>query len=83
MGFKKNHIDIISMGCSKNLVDSERLIKRLESKGYTVTHDPERPSGEWVIVNTCGLMILLPLLLLYCFAQKYIIQGIERSGITG
>ena len=56
MGFKKNHIDIISMGCSKNLVDSERLIKRLESKGYTVTHDPERPSGEWVIVNTCGFI---------------------------
>lgn len=35
------------------------------------------------IVNTCGIMILLPLILLYCFAQKYIIQGIERSGITG
>lgn len=56
MAYKKNHIDIISMGCSKNLVDSERLIRRLESKGYTVSHDPEEPSGEWVIVNTCGFI---------------------------
>ena len=35
------------------------------------------------ITNTCGILILLPLLLIYVFAQKYIIQGIERSGITG
>lgn len=35
------------------------------------------------IINTCGIMILLPLLLIYCFGQKYIVQGIERSGITG
>lgn len=34
-------------------------------------------------INTAGILILLPLLLLYIFAQKYIIQGIERSGITG
>ncbi len=35
------------------------------------------------IRNTCGLLILLPLIILYLFAQKYIVQGIERSGITG
>ena len=35
------------------------------------------------ITNTCGILILVPLLIVYCFAQKYIIQGIERSGITG
>ncbi len=35
------------------------------------------------IRNTCGIMILLPLLILYTFLQRYIIQGIERSGITG
>ncbi len=56
MGYKKNHIDIISMGCSKNLIDSERLIRRLSDKGYTVSHDPETPSGEYVVVNTCGFI---------------------------
>lgn len=44
------------MGCSKNLVDSERLIKQLEAKGYSVTHDPENPNGEYVVVNTCGFI---------------------------
>ena len=52
----KNHIDIISMGCSKNLIDSERLMKRLEAKGYTLSHNPETPSGEYVVVNTCGFI---------------------------
>lgn len=53
---KKNHIDVITMGCSKNLVDSERLIGRLVSKGYTASHDPEQPEGEFVVVNTCGFI---------------------------
>lgn len=44
------------MGCSKNLIDSERIIKRLESKGYSVSHNPEVPSGEFVVVNTCGFI---------------------------
>lgn len=44
------------MGCSKNLVDSERLIKRLQAKGYSVRHDSDNPSGEWVMVNTCGFI---------------------------
>lgn len=53
---KKNHIDIISMGCSKNLIDSERLLRQLEAKGYSVAHDPNSPSGEYVVVNTCGFI---------------------------
>ena len=53
---KKRHIDIISMGCSKNLIDSERLIRRLEDRGYTVSHNPEKPSGEYAVVNTCGFI---------------------------
>jgi ribosomal protein S12 methylthiotransferase len=53
---KKGHIDIISLGCSKNLIDSERLMCRLEERGWTVTHDPETPSGEYVVVNTCGFI---------------------------
>lgn len=56
MGYRKNHIDIISMGCSKNLIDSERIIRRLEAKGYTVSHNPENPDGEYVMVNTCGFI---------------------------
>lgn len=52
----KNRIDIISMGCSKNLIDSERLIRRLEAKGYSVKHNPENPEGEYVVVNTCGFI---------------------------
>lgn len=44
------------MGCSKNLIDSERMIRRLTAKGYTVDHNPERPTGEYVMVNTCGFI---------------------------
>lgn len=53
---EKGKIDIISMGCSKNLIDSERLLYQLGKKGYRVAHDPETPSGEWVVVNTCGFI---------------------------
>lgn len=49
-------IDVISLGCSKNLVESERLIKRLESKGYEVVFDSVNPVGEYVVVNTCGFI---------------------------
>lgn len=49
-------IDIITMGCSKNLVDSERLMRRLEAKGYEMHHDSDRVSGEVVVVNTCGFI---------------------------
>ena len=38
---RKNTIDIITLGCSKNLVDSEKLMKQLELNGYRVTHDSE------------------------------------------
>ena len=49
-------IDVISLGCSKNLIDSERLLRRLSAKGYDVRHDAEQPNGEWVMVNTCGFI---------------------------
>ena len=42
---RKNTIDIITLGCSKNLVDSEKLMKQLEKNGYKVTHDAEHPQG--------------------------------------
>lgn len=53
---KKNTIDIITLGCSKNLVDSEQLIRQLEDKGYSVTHDSEDPKGEIAVINTCGFI---------------------------
>lgn len=53
---RKNTIDIITLGCSKNLVDSERLIRQLELNGYRVTHDSENPQGKIVVVNTCGFI---------------------------
>ena len=53
---RKNTIDIITLGCSKNLVDSERLIRQLELNGYRVTHDSANPQGEIVVVNTCGFI---------------------------
>ena len=53
---KKNTIDIITLGCSKNLVDSERLIRQLEINGYKVTHDDPNPHGEIIVINTCGFI---------------------------
>ena len=53
---KKNTIDIITLGCSKNLVDSEKLMKQLEKNGYKVTHDAEHPQGEIAVINTCGFI---------------------------
>lgn len=53
---RHNTIDIITLGCSKNLVDSERLMRQLEAAGYHVTHDAERPKGEIAVINTCGFI---------------------------
>ena len=52
----RGSIDLITLGCSKNLVDSEKLIRQLELNGYEVTHDAEEPKGEIAIVNTCGFI---------------------------
>lgn len=53
---RKNTIDIITLGCSKNLVDSEKLMRQLEANGYKVTHDAEKPHGEIAVINTCGFI---------------------------
>jgi ribosomal protein S12 methylthiotransferase len=49
-------IDIISLGCSKNLVDSERLIRQFEINGFRVNHDPQTITADIVVVNTCGFI---------------------------
>lgn len=53
---KKNRVDIITMGCSKNLVDSEHLMRQLQECGYEVVHDSEEPCGEIAVINTCGFI---------------------------
>ena len=53
---KKPTIDFITLGCSKNLVDSETLMGLFEAHGYHVTHDAEHPQGEIAVVNTCGFI---------------------------
>ena len=53
---KKNQIDIITMGCSKNLVDSELLMKQFEANGYNCVHDSDTPEGEIAVINTCGFI---------------------------
>lgn len=53
---KRNRIDVITLGCSKNLVDSERLLKRFQDLGYEVAHDSDDVCGEVVVINTCGFI---------------------------
>lgn len=52
----KNRVDIITLGCSKNLVDSEHLMWQFEAAGYEVRHDAEKVTGEIVVINTCGFI---------------------------
>lgn len=53
---QKKTVDIVTLGCSKNLVDSEKLLRQLEACGYKVTHDSPSPKGEIAVINTCGFI---------------------------
>lgn len=53
---KRGQVDIVTMGCSKNLVDSELLMRQFEANGYRCTHDAKRIEGEIAVVNTCGFI---------------------------
>ena len=53
---KRKTVDIITMGCSKNLVDSENLMGLFEANGFHCTHDSDNPKGEIVVINTCGFI---------------------------
>ncbi len=53
---RKNQVDIITMGCSKNLVDSELIMRQLQANGFRCVHDSVRPQGEIVVINTCGFI---------------------------
>ena len=52
----KNRIDVVTLGCSKNLVDSEMLMRQLLANGYTIEHDSDNPQGEIAVINTCGFI---------------------------
>lgn len=53
---KRGVVDFITLGCSKNLVDAERVMQQLEAAGWTCVHDPEEPKGEICVINTCGFI---------------------------
>jgi ribosomal protein S12 methylthiotransferase len=53
---RKNKVDIVTLGCSKNLVDSELLMRQFSANGYAVAHDPSTPQGDIVVINTCGFI---------------------------
>ncbi len=53
---KRNQIDFVTMGCSKNLVDTETLMSKFEANGYHCVHESKRPQGEIAIINTCGFI---------------------------
>ena len=72
---RRNTIDIITLGCSKNLVDSEKLMRQLEANGYKVTHDSPNPQGEIAVINTCGFIgdakeESINMILEFCEAQE-------------
>lgn len=52
----KHNIDVITMGCSKNLVDSEKLLSMFQEHGYMVHHNPEHTHGDIAVINTCGFI---------------------------
>ena len=53
---QKGVVDFITLGCSKNLVDAERLMRELEASGWKCVHDAEDPKGEVCVINTCGFI---------------------------
>ena len=53
---RKNKVDIITLGCSKNLVDSELLMRQFTANGFSVAHDAQKTGGEIIVINTCGFI---------------------------
>ncbi|MEY4203720.1 MAG: hypothetical protein RL013_1423, partial [Bacteroidota bacterium] len=56
--FRKDKINVITLGCSKNLVDSENLITQLRGNDFDVTHEQDGTDANVVIINTCGFIDL-------------------------
>ncbi len=72
----RNKVDIITLGCSKNLVDTEHLLRQFQASGYRIEHNPSRVNGEIVVVNTCGFIQdsqqeSIDMILQLCEAKKH------------
>jgi len=83
---KQDKVNVITLGCSKNLVDSENIITQLRGNDFEVTHEASGSDANVVIVNTCGFIDLakeesVNTILEYAEAKK---QGdIEKLYVTG
>ena len=55
---KQDKVNVITLGCSKNLVDSENIITQLKGNDYEVVHDSNEDDSNIIIVNTCGFIDL-------------------------
>ena len=81
---RKNKVDIITLGCSKNLVDSEQLMRQFVANGYTVEHDPHKINGEIVVVNTCGFIgdaqeeSINMILVMGCLSERFL-KDLEKE----
>ena len=83
---KHKTVDIITMGCSKNLVDSEMLMGLFEKNGFKCTHDSDNPQGDIVVINTCGFIAdakeeSINTILEFCEAKKE--NRVERIYVMG
>src|SRR5215217_7450210 len=55
-GIVKNKVNIVTLGCSKNLVDSEVLYTQLKGNGFAVDHESKKDDSQIVVINTCGFI---------------------------
>jgi ribosomal protein S12 methylthiotransferase len=55
-GIKRNKVNIVTLGCSKNLVDSEVLLTQLRGNGIQATHESDKNDANIVVINTCGFI---------------------------
>ena len=83
---KQDKVNVITLGCSKNLVDSENLITQLRGNDYDVVHDSQDEDANIVIINTCGFIDLakqesIDTILEYAVVKKS--GGIDKLFVTG
>lgn len=83
---QQDKVNVITLGCSKNLVDSENLITQLQANAYDVVHDSNEPDANIVIINTCGFIDLakqesIDTILQYAAAKSA--GDIEKLYVTG
>ena len=53
---KKNKVNVVTLGCSKNIFDSEVLMAQLKANNFDVEHESKEDDAEIVIINTCGFI---------------------------